>query len=273
MTRPTPASETHPIVSSTSPSARHTTSPSARHTAASKPLHIVASVVRVRAPRQTHTTSNRNMRRQATTRQATTRQGQRRQQQAATQRRQQQAAARQRQRRVAQQQAALRRQQQAAAQRQQQVAAQRRQQQAAARQRQRRQQRSAVRRGQQQTSARHTPVNKGSAARAGSALRVTWPAHATLRFDRPDVLRLATEPGASIAVTLQTIIRTRGVGGRELTLPYHTTTYATADRYGRVSIPLRYAYVPAQPTPATLIVVAHTAYGVSRRSASITLTR
>jgi len=107
----------------------------------------------------------------------------------------------------------------------------------------------------------------------GSALRVLWPAHAILSFDRPDVLRLATEPGASIVVTLQAIIRTRGVDGRELALPYHTTTYATADRFGRVRIPLRYSYVPIHPTPATLTVVARTLSGTVRRSRPITLRR
>ena len=262
--RPTSASVTPPIVSSTSTGARRTTS--------SKPMRIVAGAVRVHAPSQTHT--NGNARRQVTAKQvqrgntqqhatvhtpAQSRRGQPTRssyRQAATGRSQARRAGvapRQGQRRVIQHQ----------------TTAQHRQPQSSTR----RQQRSAVRRGQQQTSARHTPVNKGSAARAGSALRVTWPAHATLRFDRPDVLRLATEPGASIAVTLQTIIRTHGVDGRELALPYHTTTYAVADRYGRVTIPLRYSYVPTHPTPATLTVVAHTAYGTVRRSTSITLLR
>jgi len=296
MTRPTPAAATRPIVSSTSPGGGRLAATGARHTAASKPMHIVAGVVRVHTPRQTYNTRTGNTRRQVTTRQVTTRQAATRQ---VTTR---QVTTRQ-VHRVATYQRAVARAPAPSSRRQPTRSSYRRAQtgqpqarhaiiarrssrrySGAARQGQHRviqhssivqrhQQQSAARRTQQRTVARRALVTKVAAARTGSALRVTWPAHAILYFDHPDALRLATAPGASIAVTLQTIIRTRGVGGRELTLPYHVTTYATADRYGRVSIPLRYAYVPAQPTPATLIVVAHTAYSVSRRSASITLTR
>jgi len=260
--RPTSASMTPPIISSTSTSARQTTS--------SKPIHIVAGAVRVHAPSQTHT--NGSARRQVTAgqvqrgniqqhapahvpaqsrRSQPTRSNYRQAQTGRSQARRAVVARRypttprQGQRRVIQHQPIV----------------------------QRHQPQSSARHGQQRSAARHAPVTKGAAARTGSALRVMWPAHAILYFDRPDILRLATEPGASITVTLQTIIRTHGVGGRELVLPYHTTTYATADRYGRVTIPLRYAYVPTHPTPATLTVVAHTAYGTVRRSTSITLLR
>jgi len=301
MTRPTPAAATRPIVSSTSTGGGRLAATGARHTAASKPMHIVAGVVRVHAPRQTYNTRTGNTRRQVTTRQATTRQAATRQvttRQVTTR----QVTTRQVHRVATYQRvvahapapssrrqptrSSYRRPQTGHPQAPRAIVAPRssRRYTVTARQGQRRvvqhrsivqrhQQQSATRRGQQRSVARRALVTKVAAARTGSALRVTWPAHAILYFDHPDALRLATAPGASIAVTLQTIIRTRGVGGRELTLPYHVTTYATADRYGRVSIPLRYAYVPAQPTPATLTVVAHTAYGVSRRSAPITLTR
>jgi len=53
----------------------------------------------------------------------------------------------------------------------------------------------------------------------------------------------------------------------------HTTTYARADRDGRVRLPLRYAYVPTHPMPATLTVVARTASGTVRRRTPITLLR
>jgi hypothetical protein len=286
MTRPTPAAETRPIVSSASTGGGRIAATGVRHTAASKPMYSVAGVVRAHAPRQTYNTRIVNMRRQVTTRQVTTRQVTTGQvHQVATYRRVvAHAPAQSRRRQPAR--SSYRRAQTGQPQARHAIIARRssRRYSGAARQGQHRviqhssivqrhQQQSAARRTQQRTVARRALVTKVAAARTGSALRVTWPAHAILYFDHPDALRLATAPGASIAVTLQTIIRTRGVGGRELTLPYHTTTYATADRYGRVSIPLRYAYVPAQPTPATLIVVAHTAYGVSRRSASITLTR
>lgn len=102
---------------------------------------------------------------------------------------------------------------------------------------------------------------------------MTWPGAATLHFDRRNVLRLSTEPGASIVVTLRAMIRVRGVGGRELTQPYHYTTYAVADRYGQATIPLRSAYVPTQPTLATLTVVARTAHGTIERVARMTLLR
>ena len=143
---------------------------------------------------------------------------------------------------------------------QQQAVAHRRQQQAVAHQR-------------QQQAARRARITKVSETRAGSALRVMWPAHAILYFDRPAALRLLTAPGATVAVTLQAIIRTRGVGRRELALPYHTTTYARADRYGRVSIPLRDAYVPTHPTPATLTVVVRLAHDTVRRRTPVTLRR
>ena len=133
--------------------------------------------------------------------------------------------------------------------------------------------RGAARPRPQQGAARHAPVTKGTRTRPGSALRIAWPAHALLHFDHPDVLHLTTEPGASIAVTLQVIIRTRGVAGRELTLPYHTTIYARADRDGQVRLPLRDAYVPTHPTPATLTVVARTASGTVRQSTPLTLLR
>jgi len=104
-------------------------------------------------------------------------------------------------------------------------------------------------------------------------LRVAWPAAATLHFDRRNVLRLSTEPGASIVVTLRAMIRVSGIGGRELAQPYHYTTYAVADRNGQATIPLRSAYIPTRPTPATLTVVAHTAHGAIERDARMTLLR
>jgi len=277
--RPAPASATPPSIPSTATIARQTT--------AGTPLHSVAGVVHAHAPRQTHTnsTGNGQARRQVATTQVhqgntprhmatrASASSRRRRPMRSSYRRSQTGhpqarriiatrhssrrsavAARQGQRRVLQHRSIL----------------QRHPQQSAAR---RHPQQSAARRRPQQSAVRRAPVTKVAAARTGSALHVTWPAHAILYFDRPDALRLVTAPGASIAVTLQAIIRTRGVGGRDLALPYHTTTYAVADRYGRVSIPLRYAYVPTHPTPATLTVVAHTAYGVSQRSAPITLRR
>ena len=110
-------------------------------------------------------------------------------------------------------------------------------------------------------------------ARTQAALRVAWPARATLHFDRPGVLRLGTEPGAAVVVTLRAMIHVRGVGGREVVQPYHTTLFAVADRYGQVRVPLRFAYVPTRPTPGTLTVVARTARGAVTHSAPITLVR
>jgi len=110
-------------------------------------------------------------------------------------------------------------------------------------------------------------------ARTQAALRVAWPVRATLHFDRPGVLRLGTEPGAAVVVTLRAMIHVRGVGGREVVQPYHTTLFAVADRYGQVRVPLRFAYVPTRPTPGTLTVVARTARGAVTRSAPITLVR
>ena len=102
---------------------------------------------------------------------------------------------------------------------------------------------------------------------------MAWPARATLHFDRPDALRLSAEPGAAIVVTLRAMIRVRGVGGRALAPPYHTPLSAVADRYGQVTIPLRFAYIPTRPTPGTLTVVARTAHGAVECSALITLVR
>lgn len=110
-------------------------------------------------------------------------------------------------------------------------------------------------------------------ARTQAALRVAWPAQATLHFDRPGVLRLGTEPGAAVVVTLRAMIHVRGVGGREVVQPYYTTLFAVADRYGQVRVPLRFAYVPTRPTPGTLTVVARTARGAVTHSAPITLVR
>jgi len=253
------AYNTRPIVSPTT-----TGTPLIR---ARKPIHIVAGVVRVRAPRQTHTNTNANARRQVTARQP---------HQDNTQRRE-----------AARTPAQARRTQSVRASHQQIQAGHSRVRGGIVTRRSSRhypvttqqgqrhmiQRRTIARRRQQQYPARRPPVNKVATAGTGSALRLTWPAHAILRFDRPNVLRLVTEPGASIVVTLQALIRTHGVDGRELALPYHVTTYATADRYGRVNIPLRYAYVPTHPTPGTLTVVARTAYGTSQRSTPITLTR
>ena len=117
----------------------------------------------------------------------------------------------------------------------------------------------------------HAPAP--STARTQAALRVAWPARATLHFDRPGVLRLGTEPGAAVVVTLRAMIHVRGVGGREVVQPYHTTLFAVADRYGQVRVPLRFAYVPTRPTPGTLTVVARTARGAVTHSALITLVR
>ncbi len=118
-----------------------------------------------------------------------------------------------------------------------------------------------------------TPTRRAPAARTQRVLRVAWPVGSILHFDRPNALRLSTEPGAAIVVTLRTMIHVRGVDGRELVQPYHATLFAVADRYGQATVPLRYAYIPARPTPGTLTVVARTAHGMLERNAPITLMR
>jgi len=121
--------------------------------------------------------------------------------------------------------------------------------------------------------ARHAPGNSITARGVRRELQVVWPPHAVLHFDHPDVLRLTTEPGAAISVTLRIMIRGRGVDGREVAQPYHTTAYAVADRNGQADIRLRDAYVPMHPTRGTLTVVAYTAHGILEHTTPIVLRR
>ncbi len=104
-----------------------------------------------------------------------------------------------------------------------------------------------------------------------AVLRVAWPPGATLRFSRPETLRLTTAPGALIVVTLRVTLGERGVGGRRIAQVYRYATSARADRFGRVSLPLRYAYVPTRPVSGNLVVVSYMRHVVARRGARIVL--
>ncbi len=126
----------------------------------------------------------------------------------------------------------------------------------------------------------HTPPNRAHLRRGGrpavadvqrTVLRVAWPSDATLRFSHLETLRLTAEPGALIVVTLRVTLVERGVGGRRIAQIYRYMTQARADRFGRAALPLRYAYVPTQPTSGSLDVVAYAGRTVTRRSARIVM--
>ncbi len=121
-----------------------------------------------------------------------------------------------------------------------------------------------------QTHPRRTRRHAAAGARL-AVLRVAWPHGATLRFSRPETLRLTTAPGAVIVVTLRVTLGERGVGGRRIAQVYRYATSARADRFGRASLPLRYAYVPTRPVWGNLVVVSYMRHIVARRGARIVL--
>lgn len=116
----------------------------------------------------------------------------------------------------------------------------------------------------------HTPARRVAPR---GLLSVAWPG-SLLHFDQRQALRIHTLPGARIDVVLHiersAPAHSRGPRGPRVV---RILLRARANRQGDASVPLRYAYVPTQPLPVTIIVTVHDGARLQRRSATMTLVR